>query len=123
MADTVFDVMLTLAHRLGRFSEGIATAAGGASLQDATFTQAANYWKDGTIFVQTTDGTTVCKQSRKIISSTATGIFAYATISPLPTTGATFTVIHKRVPRSVMLEALNTAIKASRQNRATKRVE
>ena len=123
MATTLFDVLLTLAHRMGRFSEGVATAAGATSVTDATLNQATSFWVDGTILIQTTNGSTVCKVSRRITASTSAGVITFATVSPTPTTGATFTVVHKRVPRAVMIEAVNTGIRAIRQGRAAKKLE
>lgn len=52
------------------------------------------------------------RQSVKISSYTGSGVFNFPLVQGVPATGTDFLVTHRRVPRSFMLEAVNTALRS-----------
>lgn len=53
---TLYDLMLSVAKRLGRFETGLATAASGTQMTDAvSFTEGSGFWTGGCIFISPTE--------------------------------------------------------------------
>ncbi len=108
----VYDLLADVVKLMGLYKDGTATAASATTVTDATFNETADYWIGGTVLLETTNGSTACKQSARITDSTAAGVLTFGTLpAPVPTTGATFLAISKRCPRSRILQAINGALR------------